>query len=153
MAAALTAIWQKVAVKLVGVRKRVYLPGAGLHDETGRYWPKCSVLISSFNKLDTPVDPNDEAADYFGADFETLEGRVTLPPKAISEWKEVGEIEVLFYVRDGLYAPGGYHHAIGKRRMWNLWRSGEAFLYRYGGAHRVELGKGCIVDSRGVVHP
>lgn len=153
MTAALTAIWQKVAVKLAGKRKRIYLPGAGLHDETGRYWPKCSVLVSSFNKLDTPVDPNDEAADYFGADFETLEGRMKLPPRAISEWTEVGEIKVIYYVRDGDYAPGGYHHKIGVRRLWNLWQTGKSFLYRRGRAHRVELGAGCIVDSRGVVKP
>lgn len=141
-----------VMVKLVGERGRRALPGAMLHDPTGRAWPKCSLLVTSFKKTDAPVDDGD-ASDYFGRRYEQRKGEVVLPPKALGEWTEVGQVEKLFYVRGGLSHPGGYFHDVGKRTLWNLFRSGKATLYKHGRVHRIELSKGCVADSRGVVYP
>ena len=118
-------------------------PGAALlHDPTGRTWPSCSGLVLPFRKTRQPLE-DAEAAKYFGEG--PLRGElVGLPPKALREWRRLGEVREVLYRRTGRHADSFFHPiAEGKRVM----------LYRRGRALRLELGGGCTWNWRGIVKP
>lgn len=129
----------------------IEVSGALLHDSSGKAWPKCSALIATF-KRGPAVEMDAESKDYFGRGYDAHEGRVELPPRDLKAWKLVGEVKKIFYERTGRH-HGLFQHEMGKRRLWAFFKSGKATLYRLGRAYRLELGKGCIWDSRGLVFP
>jgi len=130
--------------------------GSMLHDPSGRYWPKNSMLVTTFQRGSRKAtDKEREGApkEYLGRTHEAHVGSVELPPKALSEWDYVGEIKTILYVRPGRKAPGRYYHHFGQRRIEAFWRKGHAHLYKRGGAYRFQMGRKSIADDRGIVTP
>jgi hypothetical protein len=120
---------------------------AMLHDPSGKYWPACSGLVAPIARKSGEAVSCGPAQDYFG--HEPLGGEVDVPPRALSQWKSLGEIDELLYTRRrprGLPASnaGPYFHPIEK---------GTARLYRLGRMLRIELGSGCVWNWRGIVKP
>jgi hypothetical protein len=111
-----------------------------LHDPTGRAWPSCSGFIIAFSK--GGKETKDSAAEEYLGRAPKL-GEATVPPKALSSWKRVGEVETVNYRRIGNHAASYYHPIEG----------GRAVLYRRGHALRIELGSGCVWNWRGIVKP
>jgi hypothetical protein len=128
--------FEMVAGKIVRAPKGAAL----LHDPTGRAWPSCSGLVMTFTKGGGPIEDRD-AEDYLGVG--PLRGSLEVPPKALREWKPLGEVEVVNYRRIGKHAAPYYHPIEG----------GKALLYRRGRALRIELGSGCVWSWRGIVRP
>lgn len=130
-----------------------------LHDPSGRSWPKCSLLVMSYRRSTKPATDKQlsgESRDYFGRDYEACVSMIDTPPKAIGEWKFVGEVKRLYYWRPGRH-QGTYKHDINKPRvllrLMFLFRGEmKARLYRRGRVYRLELDK-CHLDDRGVVRP
>jgi hypothetical protein len=149
MADGLIAKGYAVTFKLAG-GKTVKAPSgyAFLHDPSGKYWPACSGLVAPIGrKLGTAVD-HAAGKEYFGHDPMAGELGVS-PPKALSAWKRLGEVDEVLYTRrrpGGLkaYAGGLYYHPIEK---------GTAHAYRLGRLLRIELGSGCVWNWRGIVKP
>jgi hypothetical protein len=117
-----------------------------LHDPSGRDWPACSGLVAPFSKGGDEVE-NSEARKYFG--HTAREGKAVLPPRSLSAWTKVGVVDEVLYTRTRPgHLPashrGTYYHPIEK---------GTATLYRRGRLYRVELGRGCVWNERGVVRP
>lgn len=124
-------------------------PPAGyamLHDEDGRDWPRCSSIVIPIRVAGGPVK-DAKARAYFG--HLPAAGRAVLPPRSLSEWTRVGEIDEVLYTRRrprGLPAShqSDYYHPIEK---------GTATLYRRGRWYRMELGSGCQWNWRGIIKP
>jgi len=128
--------------------------GPMLYDPSGRAWPSCSLLFASFTKGPEEKDPPDDAIDFYGSRYIVHRGTVSLPAKNLSSWRKIGPIEEIEYTRPGTRAPGDFGHLFGKRRWQALYKQGRLpILYVLGRTHRLELGRGCIVDDRGIVHP
>lgn len=130
-----------------------------LYDESGFYWPKCSVLISPFNNGREEVKGISKARSFFGR-VRVFEGIApVLPPRSLSAWRELGAIDSVFYERAGKHSGLFRHRFNAPRGLWQLvWpfmRDGKkpATLYSHGGCFRVELPKRCVVDDRGYVVP
>ena len=130
--------------------------GSMLHDPSGRWWPKSSLLVTTFHRggrRATDDERRGAPQEYLGRTHEAQVGSVNLPPKPLSGWEYVGELKTILYVRPGRKAPGAFYHHFGQRRIEAFWRKGKAHLYRYGSAYRVQLGKHALADDRGIVHP
>jgi hypothetical protein len=155
---------EKVAFDLVDGRKIDAPFRAGmLHDPDGKVWPACSLLVMSYRrgtKAATKEQFNGDPKNYFGRHYEASVSMISLPPKAISEWKFVGDVKRVLYVRVGTKAPGGYHHDINKPRglmriVFLFKGKGEALLFRRGRTYRLDL-QPCskaMIDDRGLVWP
>ena len=127
-------------------------PPAGhaiLHDESGKDWPRCAALIAAIKTHPNDPPVSDAAAkSYLGA--EPRVGSTTLPPRALGSWSRVGRIEEFLYTRRRPRdLPGklqdDYYHPIEK---------GVATLFEWRrGIYRVELGRGCLWNWRGIVRP
>jgi hypothetical protein len=151
----LIAKGQHVAIKLETGRL-VRARGSMLHDPTGEFWPKDSMLVTSFRRsgrLATDEEKQGDPKSYLGREYEARVGSVNLPPQALSEWKRVGEIETVYYERPGTKAPGKFFHHFGKRRIEAFFKKGDATLYKLGSAYRIEFGVGAVLDDRGIVYP
>jgi hypothetical protein len=129
---------------------------AGLiHDENGQHWPRCSVLVMPYRPGTRRGQLTTAARRYFGAGYDARVSTLDLPPRDLGDWTELGAVERIFYTRAGAifggtrfqhkYKAGGWHFAFTGRRA--------ATLYRRGGAYRLELGAGCVVNRRGFVAP
>ena len=135
-----------------------------LYDESGASWPKCSLLIAGFERGRKKTD---EGSSYFGRNADIREGSIDLPPKDLSAWHKLGEIDQIFYDRAGTKHPGFFRHQFNKPRglyrvifmfkrraskqpavLYSLWRRKTEEQF-----YRIELPEGCIVDDRGVVLP
>jgi len=136
--------------------RKIATRGAMLHDPSGRYWSKNSLLIASFprgGRLATDAEKQGTPREYLGRLHPARVSRVTLPPKPMSEWKPLGQIRTILYARPGTKAPGKYFHHFGGRRIQAFFKSGKAFLYKRGSAYRVEADDKTIYDDRGLVYP
>jgi hypothetical protein len=130
-----------------------------LHDETGKSWAKCSLLVMSYRRSTRPATDAEfksDAKDYFGRHYEACVSTIDTPPRALSEWKYVGDVKKLFYWRPGRH-QGTYKHEINKprglTRLLFVFRGKmRAKLYARGRTYRLELDK-CHIDSRGIVRP
>jgi hypothetical protein len=131
-----------------------------LYDESGYYWPKCSLLVAPFDQGHDPVDVT-KARWFFGKNFDTLQGQAPLPPRTISAWKKLGELEQIFYDRAGKY-KGPFEHRFNSHRSLTQLVIGvlnrgaaksPAILYAHGDCYRVEFPRGCVIDDRGIVLP
>ena len=128
-----------------------------LYDASGKYWPKCSLLITPFENGKKEVSAG---AEYFGREAIVKEGHVDLPPRALSGWTLVGECRDVYYDRAGTKHPGPFHHEFDKPRgLWRLiWpfskkAHGPALLYTRRGLYRIDFPEGCLIDDRGIVMP
>jgi hypothetical protein len=128
-----------------------------LYDASGKYWPKCSLLITPFENGKKEVSAG---ADYFGREAIVKEGHVDLPPRALGGWTLVGECRDVYYHRAGTKHPGPFHHEFDKPRgLWRLiWpfsrkAHGPALLYARRSCFRIEFPEGCLIDDRGIVMP
>jgi hypothetical protein len=135
--------------------------GAMMHDESGRYWPKNSILIGPFSRgSERPTEAQYRGApkEYLGRTYDPHIGEVDLPPKALSSWEDVGEVSRIDYVRPGRKAPGGFRHSFnaprGAYRLLHAVKGkGRAMLRKCGRFYRLDMSKGSIADSRGIVWP
>ena len=132
-----------------------------LHDDSGKRWPSCSVLIASIRRGHR-IATKDEVAgaprDYYGRSYEAHVGSVDVPSRDLSKWKLVGSVEKVFYDRFGDKAPGPFKHTFNKAR--GLYKivalvrgKRDVQLYKLGSAYRLELGGGCLVTDLGLVWP
>lgn len=128
-----------------------------LYDASGKYWPKCSLLITPFENGKKEVAAG---AEYFGREAIVKEGHVDLPPRSLSGWTLVGECRDVYYDRAGTKHPGPFHHEFDKPRgLWRLiWpfskkAHGPALLYTRHGSYRIDFPDGCLIDDRGIVMP
>ena len=129
-----------------------------LHDEEGESWPRCSVLIGPCRASRTSFSPTPAARRYFGRGYEPRAMTVTLPPRDLGAWKQIGEVERIYYVRRGNIMGGAlFQHPFkgGGRRRFFLWgpKLDKPVLYKSGAFLRLELPQGCIVNHRGFVVP
>lgn len=129
-----------------------------LYDVSGHYWPKCSLLIAPFDQGRETIDVK-KARHFFGRNVDVFEGSAPLPSRSLHAWRELGEVDQVFYDRAGKY-DGPFKHTFNSPRgLWQLaWpfmrgSSEPAILYAHGDCYRVELPHGCIVDDRGIVLP
>ena len=111
--------------------------GEILHDESGVDWPSDSALVVAFKKTGKPLGRVSKAARrHFGDDYEPLRGRVVLPPRRLSSWKEIGAVKEIFYDRRGEH-DGAFAHAFGGRKFFGSAKE-LPILYRRGDALRLE---------------
>jgi hypothetical protein len=136
----------------------VTVRGGMMHDPSGRWWPKRSVLFGPFraNLRDATDEEFDgPAKDYLGRGHNAKIGTVDTPPKDLASWKYIGDVEKIYYTRTGRKKPGRYVHEFNKRMaLATLVKGrGRVRLYRRGRYVRLELPKGAMLDSRGYVWP
>jgi hypothetical protein len=155
---------EDVAFDLVDGRKIAAPRRAGMmHDPDGKSWPACSLLVMSYRRGTKPATDEQFSGaprNYFGRDYDASVSMISLPPKAIGDWKFVGDVKRVLYFRVGTKAPGGYHHDINKphglyRIVFLFKGKGEAFLYRRNRTYRLDL-QPCskaMIDDRGLVWP
>lgn len=132
--------------------------GGMIHDPSGRAWPKNSVLCGPFRprvRAATPKEYRGWARDYLGTSHRPMVGIVDVPPRTLSEWTYLGEVERIYYTRIGAKRPGRYVHTFNKPSAFaTLVRgNGRVRLYRRGRFVRLELPRGAQLDARGYVWP
>lgn len=131
---------------------------AMMHDPTGHAWPRCSVLIAPYTRgTEAPQGESESvrrARDYYGRSYPLHVGRVSLPARALSGWRRVGEVSRIYYKRPGHRRPGSYQHPMTERRKYVVFgKKGRATVYVRGRFVRLELPAGCMLDDRGYVWP
>lgn len=133
--------------------------GGMIHDPSGRAWPRNSVLCGPFRprvRAATPEEYRGWAKDYLGSSHRPMVGIVDVPPRTLSEWTYLGEVERIFYTRTGRKRPGRYQHEFFKSTALATLvrgRHGKVKLYRRGRFVRLELPKGAQLDARGYIYP
>ena len=151
---------EEVAFDLVDGRQIDAPKRAGmLNDDTGKAWPKCSLLVMSYrrgSRAATDDEMKGAPKNYLGGDYPGSVSMIQAPPKSLSEWKFVGDVKKLFYWRPGRH-QGKFHHEFNKPkglvRLLFIFRGKmKAKLYRRGRVFRIEL-EACWLDSRGIVRP
>jgi hypothetical protein len=146
----------EVLIELVGGGD--VLGEALLHDPTGKWWPSRSCLIGSFDKFPAAAKPKEapkEAAQYLGRSYVIRAGSVALPPRAIGQWDKIGQVEAIYYRRQGTKARGRFRHRFNQGLSLSALIKGEgkATLYQHGRWYRLELPRTAILDDRGFVWP
>jgi hypothetical protein len=151
-----------VAFEKVGDRRgqpSIRLPARAWmwHDEDGEQWPPCSLLIGGRPKPSREVpELSAKAKRYYGG-YRPVSYELALPPRDLSRWTRIGEVQRIFYVRRG-HIMGGelFQHAFkGGARRFFFWgpKLARPVLLRCGDFWRLELPGGCIVNHRGFVVP
>jgi hypothetical protein len=127
--------------------------GGMLHDPSGRYWPRNSVLFGPYRSGSAKADPHPEAEHYLAR--KPREGSINTPSKSLADWEYLGNVERIFYTRTGNRKPGRYQHTFSKPgALATIVRGkGMAKLYRCGKFYRLQLPRGAMLDSRGYVWP
>ena len=157
----LTRLGSAVSVELED-GSTVDLAGSMLYDPDGQAWPKCSLLIMSFTR--SGIEPEDvpKFAKVWHGDYKIREGRATIPPRDLDEWREGPKVRILFYTHSGEieeeesgYLKHPFNEWGGRLGRIIPWRFGEPpVLYRRAGASRLELHSGCAIDaSMGILSP
>ena len=106
-------------------KRAVRVPGAYLYDPTGSLWPSCSLLFTTFSRLNEPATDAEMKGLptwYFGRGYEGRVGKLSIPSKSLGEWTRVGEAIEIEYTRGGYRAPGRFFHPFGKRSIHTLFR-------------------------------
>lgn len=132
--------------------------GAMIHDPTGRAWPKRSVLFGPVRRVRSATDPEVEGAGrhYLGNSHRVAVGMVNAPPRSLDGWVYLGEVERVYYTRNGKkYGGVRFQHPFNKpgALATMVKGKGRVRLYRKGRFCRLELPRGSILDSRGFVWP
>jgi hypothetical protein len=139
----------KVGYRAGAKKKAIRLPAkyALLHDVNGTDWPSCSALIASFTRSRSKIPSRSDtgpAVKYFN--YEPQGGHMSLPPKRLSDWKRVGEIGDMTYIRPGDKEGLGDNLLYGHE-----FKNTIPVLYKLGRTYRLELGAGCVWNWRGIV--
>lgn len=125
-----------------------------LHDPTGRYWKKTSCLVMPIRKDGDEDDGDDFTRDYYGKNYQTRVGDVTLPPKRLDAWRYEGDVEEIWYTRPGKKYPGRYRHQFNGRNLRTLVKgTGRVRLYSRGSIFRLDMPRGAVADGRGFFWP
>lgn len=149
----LTARAHRVSFVLDGGRKVAARPSDGLLiDEEGEVWPRCSILVGPYKRGTEDTALSKKAQRYFGRDYLAMRGKVTLPPRDLGAWAEIGQVRRIFYVRAGNVFGGTRFKHDYKRVRFFVFPVATP-LYRHGRFLRLELPSGCIVNWRGFVTP
>jgi hypothetical protein len=120
-----------------------------MHDPDGKDWPKCSLLIGPFKRTGKPLDAPRAARSFLG--HRTLAGRTDLPARALEGWDNIGRVVEILYTRHGDHANDFKH---GFASGWWFWKKPRPVpAYQRGSFTRLELGRGCKIDFRGLVSP
>ena len=131
--------------------------GGMLHDPSGRYWPRNSILIGPFRPRRRKVTDEEyrgSAVDYLGRRHKAYVGSIDTPPKSLAGWTYEGEVETLWYTRGGTKARGRFYHDVNGHALSTAIKGrGKIRLYRRGRFYRLQLPRGAILDSRGYVWP
>lgn len=130
--------------------------GGMLHDPSGKTWPSRSVLIGPFRGGLRKADPDEvdaAAKHYLGSSHPAKIGMVDTPPKDLTSWTYVGDVENILYTRTGRRRPGRYEHPFNKSWVTLFTGKKRVKLYRRGRYYRLQLPRGAILDSRGFVVP
>jgi len=124
--------------------KHLKLPSSygTIHDQAGAVLPRCVVFFGPFKKTRKRVEMDRAERRYFGSDHRAVLAELPKIPK--EGWKRVGEVVMIYYVRRGSRAPGGFHHPFKTRHP---------VLYKQERLYKLDLGENCIVDDRGYVFP
>jgi hypothetical protein len=124
--------------------KHLKLPASygTFHDQDGTVLPKCDVFFGKFRKTKKRVEMGRADRRYFGADHRAVLAELPKIPK--DGWKQIGEVVMIYYVRRGSRAPGGFHHPF---------KSRHPMLSKNGRFYKLSLGSGCLIDDRGYVFP
>lgn len=158
----LVVLGEKIRIKLSDHGRIRVLRGGMMYDEKGTYWPKNSLLITRFDKRHGRPATDEEYQgmnkSYLGRHYEPFVSMVDLPTRDLREWKKVGNVHTVYYVRNGTRAPGGYRHTFNKPRgmqhiIFAVKGKGEVVLLRYKDFYRIDMPFGCMIDSRGIVWP
>jgi hypothetical protein len=125
--------------------KHIRLPPryATFHDEEGTVLPKCAVFFGHFKKTRKPAEMSRADRRYFGAQHRAV--LAELPKIPVDGWREIGPVKMIYYVRRGHRAPGGFHHPFAEGHR--------PILFKQGRLYKLELGSGCLVDDRGYRWP
>lgn len=149
-----------VKFKMIDGGARISARGAMLHDPTGKYWGKNSLLIGPFSRDGEPLGDKYKgpARDYLGRNHNAHVGSVELPPRGLDSWVTLGEVDVLYYRRPGTKAPGGFWHKFNAPRgayklMHAVKGKGKAILRKHGSFYRLDLPSNAVIDDRGVCWP
>ena len=158
----LFALGDDVGFKLKDGRK-VWCPRRAclLRDDDGKVWPSCSLLIARIDGRgrDATDDEMSGAPKWWlGRDYDARVSMFNTPPRALTSWKLVGEVDQIFYDRFGNKAPGRFHHTFNKARgLWHIvaWIKGKKIvkLFKRDGMYRLELSGGCVVRDLGLIWP
>lgn len=126
---------------------------AMLHDPTGRYWKRTSILVAPFDRRDDGGEPTSEVRRYLG--YDDRAGSIAVPPRGLSAWRYEGEVSCIWYRRNGAKHGGKrFRHEFNSPGLQRLVRGrGRARLYSRGRCYRLELPRGAIADDRGIVWP
>lgn len=131
-----------------------------LHDVKGADWPSCSALIAPFTRSRQQIPGNVDvspAVEYFN--YEPRGGHLVLPSKRLSDWKDLGEVNAITYIRPGDKEGLGddllYGHEFSNETGWWIFKSETGYprLYKHGRAYRMELPNGCVWNWRGFCYP
>jgi hypothetical protein len=142
--------------------KRILTPrGAMIHDPSGSVWPNCSLLIVPIRGSRVASDDEYQGAPkhFLGRTHQARVAQFEIPSRTVGDWKVVGNVTRVDYVRGGTKAPGGYRHTMNKPRgiyrFTHLLKGGKApvVLRKLGRCYRIDLPSGCVVDDRGIVYP
>jgi hypothetical protein len=135
----------------------VTVTGAMLHDPSGRWWPKNSVLFGRLKRLRRATDEEftGPAKDYLGGSHNAQLNEIDTPTKGLNGWRYIGDVERIFYTRTGRKRPGYYQHEFNKSTaLATLVKGkGRVRLYRLGRFVRLELPRGAMLDARGYIWP
>ena len=134
-----------------------------MHDPTGRYWKRTSVLVGPYERLSEESDGDKYTRDYLGSGFAVRVGDTylnragdsKLPPKALSAWAYEGEVEKIYYTRHGARNGGKrFKHKMNEMSLARLFKGkGHARLYSCGAWYRLDLPRGAILHRAGFVWP
>ena len=109
-----------------------------LHDEQGVNWHREEVLVMPYRKTGkTLTRVPAKVRKHFGDGYDPKKGVVTLPPRRLSGWEEVGLVERIEYTRRGDLADD-YEHSFGERRgMFKFGSGKKPVLYKRGEVLRI----------------
>jgi hypothetical protein len=122
-----------------------------IHDESGSHWPKNSLLIAPYKRAGKIIaSPTLTMKQWLGSDYETREGDVTYPPRAQSNWEDLGLVYSLYYVRNGEREKGLFVHRVKEKTFPFFGRDVHVYLRRWGVYYRIDFPDGLTVTWRGV---
>ena len=125
-----------------------------IHDEDSASWPRCSVLVGPYVRGTRDAHLDGKAKRYYGPGYQGQSSEITLPPRDLGDWTELGQVRRIFYVRAGnIFGGTRFKHKFKAKVLDWLFRRKPATLYRHGKWLRLELPGGCVVNWRGFVAP
>lgn len=113
----------------------------------GSAWPRCVLMVGPFRRGGETDNISLAARKWLRDDYQPNEGRIDTPP---STWREVGELERIWYLRTG--ALNVYvKHKFKKRQLLVI--PVKTTLSRAGKWWKIQLPGTCIINERGIVSP